>query len=351
MAGSNGSFDLDCDLDWYLAVGSRIEIPAYYIVIPICLFLGAIGRILCLVAFYFQSKKEPAYTYQIALTTSEFSELLSGVGYCMVMICLWNPNGSAVWYQSNYALMWFAAHLAVPLCNMCYLTSGLLSISMAADRVLAISRPVMYKNMNHSLLRTASIVVSVTLGVGTSVFDCFRYSNPQKNPDSEGVYYVEDDLVYMESTIAKALSWIRDALRLCALAALILLNIALVRVYLKHSRHIAKMTGQTAEARREKRKAKGEMTLGLLALFQVLFRFISTFAVSTYYIVLSSRPTFDLCESLLWSPILDAVMYLTNVADFYVILLISKQFRRLIFEHIPCAKQTVGPVSQRSTTT
>src|SRR5687768_12551137 len=102
--------------DWYQATGKQAFFITYHIITPIYFFLGILGHFLCIIAYYRQSKKEKSYMYQIFVTGSETIEI-STSALSIVVAAWWSGRlaPGQFWFMSNYALLWCAAHVTVPL--------------------------------------------------------------------------------------------------------------------------------------------------------------------------------------------------------------------------------------------
>lgn len=92
---------IQCD-KWYADIGIILVISIYYIIIPICLFLGVLGQRTFLFVFYKQSKKESAYYYQVALSVNSFLFNFLFLGYWIDMVFFWNPRGNPTWSRQNF---------------------------------------------------------------------------------------------------------------------------------------------------------------------------------------------------------------------------------------------------------
>lgn len=327
--------------EWYRSAAAAAVVPVYHVIMPICILLSLFGEMTSLVVFYRQSKKEPAYFYQIALTVGKALEMLLAIEYCAVFVFAYSPTGGAAWFKANYALMWFTAHLAIPLVNMNFTSNLLLAISMAGDRVFAIWKPILYKQTNKKPIQFSTLFISVLLGISTSIFDCFRYSDPTFDSEKR-VYDVPLNTEFVATSLSAGLSRFRDALRLAGLLALIILNIFIIVGYRNKTRKVARMTRRTADEKKERKEMKAEMTLTLITAFQCLFTTISTASLMIFYITLSVKPSFGTCEVFLWAAILDAFVQFTAMANFYIVVAISKQFRRLMAEHLPYLQRLPG---------
>lgn len=131
---------------------------------PIYFVLGTVGHILCLAAYYEQSKKEAAYWQQIFVALSELIQIVTTTVFIIFMKWLNDAHEKPEWYQRCYSCIWFTCHLSAPLPNMFMTSSLLLSVSMAADRLYAIARPIAYKNGNRKRQHMISGVVCLFLG-------------------------------------------------------------------------------------------------------------------------------------------------------------------------------------------
>src|SRR5687768_15915540 len=95
------------------------EYAAQQVITPLHFALGVPGHLLSLLAFYKQSKLEKAYTYQIYAVASELVEIL-GFDAMIFSYFYWSGAGGFgnPWFMSQYPLMWYSAHVAVPFMHM-----------------------------------------------------------------------------------------------------------------------------------------------------------------------------------------------------------------------------------------
>lgn len=197
--------------DWYRVINEKTYFSVYYVVTPSYFVLGLFGHILFVSAFLQQLKHDSAYLYQIFTSANEILEIITFTLF--VTTFHWFSgfvNPGANWFMANYACMWYAAHMAIPLINMFITSSMFLSLSTTADRLYALLRPFQYKNANHRRHKIAAFSFSFIVGIGTSVFDCFRFQLTW-NGD---VNTMSVDEVYVGSMTATVLAELRNAVRI-----------------------------------------------------------------------------------------------------------------------------------------
>lgn len=195
---------------WHQMVAEKLFFTTYYVVTPLYFILGLLGHFLCVSTFVKQLKYDSAYLYQIFLSIGEILEIIA---YTIFIITYYWFSGSesagAHWFMADYACMWFAAHVSMPMANMFITSSMFLSLGTSADRLYALIRPFTYKQANHKCHRIAVFSFSFIIGIGTSIFDCFRFQL-MWNGD---VYRISADEAYMVTWTAAILAQLRNAVR------------------------------------------------------------------------------------------------------------------------------------------
>lgn len=344
-------------LEWYLHANHILTIGTYYVGTLLYFIFGMLGHITCLFSFYKQAKTDNAYRYQIFLTANETVEI---VAYLLASICVFWFSGfsgteGAKWFRSNYTLMWFASHIAIMQLNMLITNSLLLSLAVVADRLFALTKPFVYKAINHKCHQNVAITVCFVLGIATSIFGYFQFT---ATLDQEtGLYTLEINVPFVTSDIANILAQIRNAVRVFSLIALVISNTVLVVLYRKRNNKVTKLTS-TVDKKKKERKDM-EKTLTFLTIFQCLFNSISMLALVSFYAAFYILPSFSVCESLLWAPLLDGTLQFLDLADLYVVFSISKKFRQIIFTSVPlvgrfflatCCKSEQQPITIQTNT-
>lgn len=336
-----------------------------YIVMPFYLTVGLSTNIILLVAFYKQSKQDNAYAYQVSLTMSKSCEIFT---YSMfIMSYKWcaaveTPVG-CTWFMKNYSLMFYAAHIACPVFNGFIIISLLLSVAMSADRVFALAKPFVYKNINHKRHHRIATAICVVTGVLTSAFEVNRWHvlwPPSGHPVLENeTYLVRYDEEYLATDLATYLGHLRTTLRILAVFTLISLNIAMAMIFRKRNKKVGHLVSGNDTKERERKAA--ERTLLILTVYQSVLNAIAQTPHSGYSIAAAASPVFNRCYGIVVAPFVDMAIELSDSADFFVVIAINKRMRRLVLQVLPrrlqCMKETVTVMStgdtsrQRSTGT
>lgn len=329
------------DLDYYKAAAAKIEMPLFCIVFPTGLLLRLIGHGVCLLAFYRQAKKESGYCYQIALTSNEIFRILLEASYYFGNFFFWSPNGGSAWFLHSYALVFYAAHLSVPLYHVCYTNNLRISCCMAGERVFAMWKVVAYKQANHKLIRIVSLILCVTIGFLTSVFEYFQYSNPVLNTSTD-YYELSLNMGFLQSFLSNFLAQLRNAVWLCAWLVLLILNVSMTILYRNHARQMAQMIIRSGG---QQKAMSAEMILTLITAMQSCFIFLETTSGIIFLGTIYIRPAFVDCEAYLWVHILNTFAMVMEICNCYVLWIVSRRFRALLAEHVPCLKRLFGYAS------
>lgn len=307
----------------------NLSVVAYQILPTIYFFIGIITRSLCLFAFYKHLKKEKEYIYQIF---ASLSELLEVITITLLFVTKNNLSGydlpGALWFQKSYALMWYSAVISSPLANGFITTSLLISVSMAADRLFAIGKPFVYKNINRQRHQLIAIVICIALGLSTSAFDVFRCRTHPKGDIYEII--LDDD--YVETIAALSLSWVRNIVRIFGNLALIFCNIATIVYYRKN----INKTAPNENTQRLTKRIATQKTLLLLTVCQSIFKTIYLTLLNIYYSLAYIDTSFTKCVDIIFGPTLDIVKQITDSFEFFAMLGVSRHFRESILRCLKC---------------
>lgn len=316
--------------DWYIAAAEVTNYSYAYIVTPLLFIFGFTTQSLMLITFYRQAKKESGYWYQLFLAACDITVVVTRTFYVVTFDILF--NGKVTWCISNYGCMWITMHLSIPVANMFVTTSLLLAVAMSADRVFALGKPFLYKNINHKFHRVVACITCIIIGIGSSIFDIFRY-DPGLGPD--GFYTRKRNEAFTSSLVAIALSHLRDAIRGVGTLVLIICNVVMLVLYHKYTRKIASI-GSSSEVKKRREKQK---VLAILAISESVCNTLSMAALLTYYSLYYMYPNFINCENRFVSGLQDMITDFSAVADCFVVFVVSKTFRSMIFESVPCLKR------------
>lgn len=306
-----------------------------YVEMPITFFLGLIGQLLALVTFFKQAKKEKAYYYQIIQTLNDM--ILIFCRSWFVVTYYWlsgyqSQNGGTKWFRSCYVCMWITTHFPVPIENMFITSSVLLAVAMASDRVFALGKPFVYKNINHKRHQIVACSICILLGVFSSAFYIIAWY-PELGVD--GLHSLKYDNAYAESPFAVISVHLRNGIRGIGAIALLILDASMIILYRRHLSKVGNMTNSNeAKRRREQQKI-----LTALSITESIGHLTSMSFFVLYYAMLYITPSFRECESLLIGPLTDMTQGISALADTYLPFIVSKAFRKMVFESIPALQR------------
>lgn len=320
-----------CDMSETMQiVKTNLLVAAYRIVTPMYFCFGTVTRCVCLAAFYRQYKKENAYAYQIFASISELLEIviISGCTTSINNFAGFRLSGAA-WFQRNYALMWLTARLCGFADNTFVTSSLLIYVSMAADRAFAMIKPFRYRSIDHKRRQICAITACFVLGFSTSLFEIFRY-RLRENKDLFELYV---DEAYVVTPVAVAFVQFRNVIRFFANVALVFLNVVIVVYY--RLRFNKPTVGEDNPQRAAKRKA-AQKTLFILTVLQSTYMTVVITMYNVYYILTYIVPGFANCFAKVMAPINALVLEITGIAEFFCLLVFSKQFREMISGTLRC---------------
>lgn len=331
--GSNAS------CSWYQSAANTAEFISYDILMPWFTAAGLFGHLVSLIAFYHKSKKESVYLYQLFLSVNETLGTFTYVLY-MAFCSFPDLDGQpgVTWYLSSYICMWIGAHVITTLGNIVVTLSMLLGISMASDRVFALGKPALYKNINHKKRQLIALIVCAVIAVISSVYDSLAFY-PVLTDD--GIYTIVVDESFVGTFVGKFLFYLASTVRGVAAPTLAAINIAMIVLYRRYAKAGRMISGGVEETKRKEQ----QKILALLASFESFFTLCQVILYIVYFSFLVEG--FYACKGSFFTPIGDALIQIFSVCDFYVMFAISKSFRRMIFESVPCLKRfsaTVSPV-------
>jgi hypothetical protein len=309
---------------------------AYYYCIPLCLLIGIVGHTTYLIVCIKETKKEQAYFYQVCFVVIQVTQSLLGIFSCacaaiLGFVGLERQSSLATWFKSNYFCMWYYAHLSSPILNSLMTTLLLLSVCTTADRIYALYDSSKYASSNHKRRRAVTVVLCLLLGFLSSFHDCFRKNVITTNNSN---YELDFNKNVEVITILNIFSQIRNGLRLLGLVILLIFNAILLCLY--KNRFIKPQRNSMvnrSETQNMQRKESGKVLL-ILTLYQSVISTVTLGLVIVFYILVYTLPDFVSCGVLLMSPITDLACELSYAMDFYVLVLISTKFRKLVIDHV-----------------
>lgn len=324
------SANVSCDSNGTFTLSESLNFIAFSVVAPVYFVFGVSARTICLVAFYKQYKKEKAYAYQMFMA---LYDMLAIITFAACTLTLNNFAGfrlpGALWFQRNYVLMWYSAHLASPLDQSFITVTLLASLCMTADRVFALLRPLSHKAINHSRHQAVAASVCLFLGLATSAFDVCRYKVVKKGD----LYELAVNYDYLAAVTAYVLAQIRNVVRFVGNIALVACNVIMVVSY---RNSVLKVTVALNNDDLLAKRKRIERTLILLTLCQSIYSTINISLWNAYYGLVYGVLQFTACNGKIMAPINDLVMQVGEVVQFVVIWSVSKQFRATVRGSLRC---------------
>lgn len=314
---------------WVMALQEGFYYFAYNILTPIYLFMGLTGNFILLAAFHRQSKKETAYAYQVFLTISKTLEILSFSTFLISYKLLAGSGTDGVaWFRNSYFLMYITARLGASSVIFFMICSLLFSVAMAADRVFALSRPFVYKNIRHGLHQGLAALICISWCFVICVSECWRFDLSAEGSQYQIVVFES----YLNTTTAVAFGHTRAITRLSGIIILVMLCVWMTIAFRARIRKVAQMT---AAQQKEQTSKAAEKTLLLLNVYQALLMCCNQIPHVSLHIMIFLWPSFSRCGDLLWAPICDGAVMVTDTLDFFIVMAINKRMRSIVTKAMP----------------
>lgn len=308
---------------------------------PLFFILGLSGHSLCLLAYYRKVKKESAYVNQIFVSVSETVQIFATSVFVTFVGILWNYDRGPQWFSRCYSCMWYTAYLASPMENITMTITLFLTLAMAMDRLFAIWKPHAYKNRDHKRDQIFSVCIAVSIGVLTSVYDCFQARMIELEPARFSLvpYITMPGATSVGIALISAFSALRTTIRLAATFCLILCNAFLVYLCSKRTKKVASMKNSSTVSATDHKRKEEEKTLLLLSVVQSTYISIGMLLHGTSIVLLATVPTYYYCEFRLVGPLSEMFLQGGDVIVFYLMLFLRSHYREMIRKEIPCLRR------------
>lgn len=331
LTSSNNTITCETgNVDYYRSVGLELSFLCYTVLTPFYFLIGVFSRTICFIAFYRQYKHEKAYGYQIYVALSDTLEVITK---SIDNVTNHNLAGfqlpGALWFQQNYFLMWYSAHLASPLAGVFITTSLFINTSMACDRLFVLWSPFAHQKIDHFRHQLIAITTCFLIGLSTSIFECFSY-----NVISDGYKYimvVNED--FSQSETAFALQLLRNVIRMIGNVAIIGCNIAVVLLYYFRTHQNEILQGRLEHRIRVK---SVQRTLFFLTISQSFFTTIDITMYTIYNSLFYTLDDFSDCIGKILGPATALTLQIACILEFGAIMIISRSFRNTILSCLTC---------------
>lgn len=229
---------------------------------------------------------------------------------------------------------------------MCAFGSLVFAFLLSADRVHALAYPMKYKIVDHKRRQVIALILGLILGIGTSLYDCFRFVVIER---FRGSYELVVDDVYVKGALAIKLSLtqLRNIVRFAFLVLLMISNVALIILYRYRSRKMRKMREGNSSKLSVLRAS--EKTLLVLSVSESVSKTFSNSCWFTTYVMYAVAPSFYTCGQTVIGSLLNIVLAVFPAIDFCVSLSVSKPYRSLVIKALPhwgkiCGDESMSPV-------
>lgn len=346
MNSSNASNSTQCAfLETNALLVTQTTYVAYYILMPLRFFISVPNQILTVAALRRQAKLESSYSYQIFLATSKIIEVCEFSIYVSLKYFLAGMPGGGPgleWFMESYFLMIIASKVFLLTHATATFMPLLFSSAMAVDRAFALFKPFVYRLLNKKRHQRVAIVLCVIISGMLSIDYSVRYTLSETD---RGTYSAIANPYYAQAQWTPVFGYARTIVRILNMVVLVISSLISIELYRKRVKKVAKLTqGSLDEQKKEEKRKKHERTLFVLTMFQIPFVVFNTNILACYSLGAFVKPTFSSCEGVLVLAISDISIEITDMVEFYIILAVSAEFRRMVRAVVPWSKKNGATV-------
>lgn len=330
----------------YNLVGHYLSLVGNYVVAPITLFFGFIGHFLCLLIYCRQLKKgNTAYVYQIFIAGSQILDIFQKISF-LLMYQTWSGLmiSHADWFTSCYPCMWYTSHVLLALSNTIITIYLMFTVCMAADRVLALMKPEIYRNLDHKKHQIIAFLLCLIISGFTGASEIMtKYLEEDGSGNYKAILnysYVNGlGMVFMKITV-----FIRS------FSLLVLIVLSIISGYLYHKKAVVQVEHMYTDKTLAKRK-KVEKMLVILCVCQSTFNTLNILNVLLVYAVAIVNRDYYICGDVV-AYVFYIIDWCVRATDFYVMAAASKQFRGMVYDLLPFLKRSkvtpeANPIASR----
>lgn len=310
-----------------LDITEKMHYISIGILLPVYISLGIFSSIVLLIAFAMQAKQEQNYAYQLVVVASRAIENVS-FGFYLVSAYWYSGlyEDKAEWFISSYALMFISMRLSMFLNFFLLYTNLFLTVAISADRVFALWKPFVYKNINHAHHTAVATSLSVAIAFLISVDHCWYYEVVEVG---NNVYTAQMNYAYLSMGIAKILEDIRTPLRLMTIAGLIALNILMVLGYQRRMKKLQLMSTTNQDKADARTEANKELLI--LTICQCCLTCLEEIPHAIMHILLHQSDYWGMC-GLILSPVVHGAIIIADLAEFLVVISVNRKMRQNVIK-------------------
>lgn len=309
-----------------LDITEKLHYVSINILLPIYITFGIFSRLVLLIGFAMQAKRESNYIYQLLIMCSRAFENLS-YGFYLVSVYWYSGTfeGKADWFVSSYALMFIAMRLGMSLNFFFLFTNLFLTVAVSADRVFALWKPFAYKHVNHGRHRTVAITISIVISFLLNVDHYWHYEIVKVGD----IYISQMNHAYVSQGISKAMENFRTPLRLVTIACLIALNVLMVIGYQRRMKKLQLMSTTNQDKADARKEANKELLI--MTISQCCLTCVEGIPHAIMHVLLLQSMYWSMC-GLVLSPITNGAVIVADLAELFVVILVSRKMRQNVIK-------------------
>lgn len=305
----------------WLDLSLNAKFIAYHIITIIYVISGVLGRLLSLISIHKETKFDRAYLYQIFVLVSEICEILTFTVFVFAIYWWGGFYGMSgeVWFEQCYNCTWFAAYVSTFLSQTFVTCTLLLTLAMTTDRIFCLAKPHIHRGLPHRKIQIAILLLCVVVSIVTSVQFCMLL----EITEIDGLYFLAPHRL-RGSPMHYAWTEVHNVFKIVATLGLFFSNFLLLGIHRYRMKQKAKIQNRNEKA------SRSSSTLFKMTLCQSTLTSIGQLALVSYHLGEDHLPDFYVCYFLLWGSIIDSIMELADVLEFYLMLAICQNFRRMV---------------------
>lgn len=296
----------------------------FYIFLPYYLTMGLLSNIFLIVNLAKQAKSEKGFIYQLLVVVSKtFENICFGL---FLAGAYWFAGFGGIrseWFISNYTLMFITMRLLQPAFFFGIFLSLFSSVVMTLDRVIALSKPFIYKNINHRRYRNIVYIVSVSVSIGLCI-DYYWYYNIITDQAS-GYYVITTNKVYIGTHTAHIFESIRIVIRSAAVIILIILNLIMVISYNRRMKKLNQISMSSQEKSDSRKEANRELLI--LSICQSCLILFEQIPHGVMQAIRHQSDFWSKC-GLVMAPEADGAPMMADSMKFFIMVLVNRKIRR-----------------------
>lgn len=300
--------------------------------------LDLLGHVLCFLAFYKESKKNHLYSFQFYEVAAKCFDTLAWFIQLLLLRLAGGtpsaPNGEGVdWFRSSYVCMYIAAKTWGSIVDLSNSMKLFVTLFMTLDRFFALMKPLKYKNLNRMKWESAALIVAAIMSILINIYSFFNWD--VQKVENSSFYMLVSNKNFTSSDLYAVCGFLRNGVFIAAVIILIGCSAQILVMQKKRNKKAADITLGGNDPRKEKARKATEKILLILTIFKSV-QISNEFFMKILYSMLNTFKTgWSSCEAVLLLAIRYVEVTFINSLDFYLMILVNKQFRMMIKKALP----------------